>query len=46
MQVGDSPVTVAGWIASNEDLPDLLEGLAKEFREIMESRENAAASGD
>lgn len=46
MQVGNSPVTCAGWIAANEDLPDLLESLAKEFREINESRENATSSGD
>ena len=46
MQVGNSPVTCAGWIAANEDLPDLLESLAKEFREINESRENASTPGD
>lgn len=46
MQTGDSAVTIVGWIATFEDLPQLLEGLAKEFREIMENRENASASSN
>lgn len=38
MQTADLPVTVIGWIASAADLPDLLESVAAELREVLRAR--------
>lgn len=44
MQVGDLPVTIIGWIAGAEALPDLLRNVAAETEGIM--RDSAEAAGD
>jgi hypothetical protein len=41
MQTGDLPVTIIGWIGSSEQLPDLLESVAKEIREMLGSDASA-----
>lgn len=43
-QVGDLPVTIVGWVASGDDLPQLFESLARELREMM--GQDAAAPTD
>lgn len=39
MQVGGAPVTIVGWVATADALPELFENIAEELRKVMAERD-------